>query len=245
MTPALQPGQSKRRNDTSTILLLSLLAILAWDASGWDVPLAQWMGSPEGFALKDSFWLSVVLHDWAKKASLALALAFVMGIVWPWGPLRSLIRAERIWLVLTMLACSVAISTIKQFSQTSCPWDLSLFGGAADYVSHWRWGVADGGAGRCFPAGHASAALAFLPLAWVMRARSPSPRAAAWVCAGILLAGLMLGLVQQWRGAHFMSHTLWTAWLCATISAVSWQCIGQRLRRQDPRQAPQLSASRH
>ena len=26
----------------------------------------------------------------------------------------------------------------------------------------------------------------------------------------------LLGLAQQMRGAHFMSHTLWTAWLCWT-----------------------------
>jgi len=24
----------------------------------------------------------------------------------------------------------------------------------------------------------------------------------------------VLGLAQQWRGAHYMSHTLWTAWVC-------------------------------
>ena len=29
-----------------------------------------------------------------------------------------------------------------------------------------------------------------------------------------LAAGLLLGLSQQWRGAHFMSHTLWTGWVC-------------------------------
>lgn len=212
------------------VMLLSLLAIVAWDASGLDLRVAQWMGSPDGFALKDNFWLSVVMHDWAKKACVAVALAFVLGIVWPWGPLRTLIRAERIWLVLTMLACTLTISTIKQFSQTSCPWDLSLFGGVAQYVSHWQWGLADGGPGRCFPAGHASSALAFLPLVWVMQARSHSPRATAWIGAGIVLAGVVLGLVQQWRGAHFMSHTLWTLWLCALVSALSWHCIGQRLR---------------
>lgn len=211
------------------LMLLGLVAIVAWDASGWDLRLAQTMGSPEGFALKGNFWLSVVLHDWAKKACVALALAFVLGIVWPWGPLRAMNRAERIWLVLTMLACSLTISGIKQFSQTSCPWDLSLFGGVAQYVSHWQWGLADGGSGRCFPAGHASSALAFLPLVWVMHARSQNPRSTAWVGASIVLAGLVLGLVQQWRGAHFMSHTLWTLWLCTLVSALSWHCIGQRL----------------
>jgi membrane-associated PAP2 superfamily phosphatase len=31
--------------------------------------------------------------------------------------------------------------------------------------------------------------------------------------------GLSLGIAQQLRGAHFMSHTLWTAWFCL---AVGW-----------------------
>jgi len=38
---------------------------------------------------------------------------------------------------------------------------------------------------------------------------------------GRLQAGFALGLAQQMRGAHFMSHTLWTAWLCW---AGSWLC---------------------
>jgi membrane-associated PAP2 superfamily phosphatase len=33
-----------------------------------------------------------------------------------------------------------------------------------------------------------------------------------------LAAGSVLGLSQQMRGAHFMSHTLWTAWLCWTLA---------------------------
>jgi membrane-associated PAP2 superfamily phosphatase len=36
-----------------------------------------------------------------------------------------------------------------------------------------------------------------------------------------VLAGLILGLSQQMRGAHFMSHTLWTAWLCWTVGWTS------------------------
>ncbi|MGO4610743.1 hypothetical protein AB4142_30890, partial [Variovorax sp. 2RAF20] len=44
--------------------------------------------------------------------------------------------------------------------------------------------------------------------------RRVSPRAAVlWLCAS-LAAGLALGLSQQLRGAHYMSHTLWTAWIC-------------------------------
>ena len=41
------------------------------------------------------------------------------------------------------------------------------------------------------------------------------PARAAWICfATALLAGITVGLAQQIRGAHYLSHTLWTAWLC-------------------------------
>jgi membrane-associated PAP2 superfamily phosphatase len=32
--------------------------------------------------------------------------------------------------------------------------------------------------------------------------------------------GGLLGISQQLRGAHFMSHTLWTAWICWTTAWV-------------------------
>ena len=35
----------------------------------------------------------------------------------------------------------------------------------------------------------------------------------AWLRAA-LATGLLFGLAQQLRGAHFMSHTLWSAWVC-------------------------------
>ena len=70
----------------------------------------------------------------------------------------------------------------------------------------------DGGSGRCFPAGHASAGFGFVA-GYFAFARDAPRVARAWLVAA-LLAGLIFGLAQQVRGAHFMSHTLWTAWLC-------------------------------
>ena len=33
------------------------------------------------------------------------------------------------------------------------------------------------------------------------------------------MAGLLFGGAQTLRGAHYPSHSLWTAWLCWTLSA--------------------------
>lgn len=222
------------------MLALCLLPLLAWEASGLDLALAHAMGgSASGFALRDNVWLSSVLHSGARQAGLALALALALGIAWPWGMLKGLTRADRVWLLLCVAACALMISLIKRHSASSCPWSLSPFGGAWPYVPHWRLGLTDGGPGNCFPAGHASTGFAFFPLVWLMQARHR--QGGRWLLAvlAVLAAGLGLGLVQQWRGAHFMSHTLWTGWCCAAFSLMGWQ-VYEALRQRRLRQSPAL-----
>jgi membrane-associated PAP2 superfamily phosphatase len=195
--------------------LVSLALLILWDASGLDMPLARAWGSAQGFALKDNWFISNVLHDGARRAAWLPTLWLVIGVWKPTGVLRRLSRSQRVqWAGTTLLALG-AISLFKHLSHSSCPWDLAQFGGDARWVSHWAFGVSDGGPGRCFPAGHASAGFAFVSGYFVLRQVSPA-QARAWL-VGALLVGLVLGAAQQLRGAHFMSHTLWTGWLCWTI----------------------------
>ncbi len=103
------------------------------------------------------------------------------------------------------------VSLLKTGSHSSCPWDMQEFGGIARNASHWAgWTHADGGGGHCFPAGYASSSFTGSYFAL----RHEWPRLALRRAALAGATGLVLGLAQPWRGAHFMSHTLWTAWLC-------------------------------
>ena len=202
-----------------------LLALVAWDASGYDMALARSFGGPHGFALADHWLLTEVLHHGGRLAAWALVMVLTLMVWWPVGWLRALHTRERVQLVLSALLSVLVISSLKGFSLTSCPWDLSDFGGAARHVSHWVWQT-DGGAGHCFPAGHASSGFAFVGGYFALR-RSSLARARWWLL-GSVAAGLGLGLAQQVRGAHFMSHTLWTGWLCWSIAwavdaAARWQ----------------------
>ena len=198
--------------------LISLACLLALDASGADLVLARWFGTPWGFPLREQWFLVDVVHQGARMASWAFALLLLVGIWWPAGLLRRLRRAQRIQLALTVIVSVAVVSLLKQASNTSCPWDLRAFGGVARYVSHWDWGVPDGGPGGCFPAGHASAAFACLGGYFVFRHQSP--RVARTWLAVVLVLGLALGIGQQMRGAHYMSHTLWTAWLCWMVALI-------------------------
>jgi len=196
--------------------LLALALLVLWDAGGLDLALARSSANASGFPLRDNWFLSNVMHEDARRAAWIPALWLMVGVFKPTGVLRRLSRSQRVqWLGTTLLALA-AISLLKHISHTSCPWDLSEFGGHADWVSHWASGVLDGGPGRCFPAGHASAAFAFVSGYFVLRRRFRA-QAWAWLTAALAL-GLLLGVAQQLRGAHFMSHTLWTGWICWTVA---------------------------
>jgi len=195
--------------------LLALALLLAWDASGLDLPLAYWFGTPAGFPLRDNWFLVKVVHAGGRDLSwLALALLLV-GIRWPLGPLRRLGLVQRVQLAASVVLGVGVVSILKNTSHSSCPWDLAAFGGVAHHVSHWAWGVYDGGPGRCFPGGHASAAFAWLGGYFVLR--PTAPRAARGWLAAVLALGLVFGWGQQMRGAHYLSHNLWTAWICWSI----------------------------
>jgi membrane-associated PAP2 superfamily phosphatase len=198
--------------------LLALAALMAWDATTGDLALARMAGSALGFPLRSNPFMVHVMHEGMRDLSWVLVISLFVAIRWPLGFLRRLSTGERAQLALTVLASVIAVSLLKHASHTSCPWDLQEFGGVARYVSHWSWGLDDGGPGGCFPAGHASAAFAYVGGYFVLR--RTVPRAAAIWLVVAMVAGLLLGVSQQLRGAHYMSHTFWTAWVCWTVGFV-------------------------
>ena len=195
------------------VSLGALVLLLLWDASGWDLALARLSGGATGFPLRDHWLATAVLHEGGKYAAWSAATLLCICAGLPVGPLRRLPFPRRLQLAASVLFATALVSLFKTSGATSCPWDLREFGGMARHVSHWTsWLAGDGGPGRCFPAGHASAGFAFAAGFFALRRDLPG-LARQWL-AGALIAGLVLGVAQQVRGAHFMSHTLWTAWIC-------------------------------
>ena len=182
---------------------------------GASTPLARLFGSAQGFAWRNQHTVVLLMHELPRYASGMLLALLVLGVFRPWGFLRRMVVAQRWQLVLSIAAGLLAVSALKRLSATSCPWSLAEFGGVAQYVSHWAWGMHDQGPGHCFPAGHASSAFAYVAGWFVLRRAAPGV-AGAWLATALLI-GTVLGVVQQVRGAHYMSHTLWTAWVCWAV----------------------------
>jgi len=210
-----------------SIALLLLVATLALDMSGLDRTSMHWIGTADGFALRHQWWLERVLHDAMRHVATGLYLALMLMVIWPLGPMRDLNRLERLSVVVGVTLGLLAVNWIKRNSLTSCPWELTDFGGMAQYVSHWNWVLRDGGPGHCFPGGHASAALAFLaiPLPW-LSANNPVARTfGKKLMLAVVVMGVLLGLVQTLRGAHYPSHTLWTAVVCWSVALLNHECF--------------------
>lgn len=218
-------------------LLIGWLGLLAftllWDFSGLDVTVMGLIGTSAGFPLQHQPVLEHWLHDRLRQAASA---ALVLAWLWALLPARfsAIPGAERRLAVLLATAGLIAVNLVKNQSSTSCPWDWRMFGGTVDVVSHWAWGLSDGGPGRCFPGGHASSGMTFMALAlpW-LTPRQPGLRTTAemqafqrrgwrWLLAA-LAVGLLCGVVQSLRGAHPPSHTLWTLLICGGVALAGWR----------------------
>ena len=232
--PFMRRGAASRRD--AGVTLVAFLLLMAWEVAGWDRAVAHWFGRASGFAMRDAWLASGLLHEGGRwLAGLALALFALASLrPAPAGPSR---RERLYWLGVTVAAL-LLVPAFKQLSHTSCPWDLAEFGGHAAYVPHWVFSMRDGGPGHCFPSGHAVAAFAFLSLYFLWRPHRPV--LARRLLGGVVALGLLFGWAQLARGAHFPSHTFWSAWLCWVLCVAAaavqarWRIGGGRLHSRSP-----------
>ncbi|WP_338339619.1 phosphatase PAP2 family protein [Xanthomonas euvesicatoria] len=201
-----------------------LLASALLMGAGGDQWIADALYRLEGghWLLKDHWFTSGVIHRVGKWLSTAAGVGVLVLAIVAWC--RPRLKVLR-W-PLTYLAASVALSTslvslLKSWTAMDCPWDLSRYGGTQAMIGLFesRHGIAASG---CFPAGHASAGYAWVALYFCALALRP-----AWRFAGLfigLAAGLIFGVAQQLRGAHFLSHDLWSLAVC-WVSALALYCV--------------------
>lgn len=110
-------------------------------------------------------------------------------------------------LVSSMLSI-ILIAFLKNHTTLPCPWDLQIFGGAQFGVSVFSLFSRDLPSGHCFPAGHSSGGYCFLSL-YLIHFRLFGERNFKKLSFGLIL-GVIFGMTQQMRGAHFLSHDLAT-----------------------------------
>lgn len=229
-TMDLDEPQAQRPAQTEFIALaLGLLLVLAWSASGLDLAVARQFGSAHGFDWRDAWLTRRLIHDGSTGVACAAMALLAGSLLFSVPLLRDVPRAWRWRWIATTLASILLVVALRQQSGVSCPWSLKEFGGVAAAWTSWTWlGGSDGGPGQCFPSAHAAIGFAFL-CGW-HALRPHAPRAATvWLIASLVF-GLALSATQVVRGAHFVSHCLWSAWLCWATAVVAFRVMPLRGR---------------
>jgi membrane-associated PAP2 superfamily phosphatase len=173
--------------------------IYAWEGHAW--------------SLRNAWLTDSVIHVLGRDLNAAAWIALLGLWLWTgWRTPGAPVRRPLAYLLLATLVSCLAVSWIKSWSNMDCPWDLVRYGGPREFVGLMDLRPLGMGRGRCFPAGHASAGYAWVALYFFFMAVAPRWR---WLglATGVGL-GLLFGISQQLRGAHFLSHDLYTAGIC-------------------------------
>lgn len=166
---------------------------------------------------REAWWSNALLHTGGKY----LVLVFWLMCFGCWG-LTFVVARWRAWrralgyVVLSVLLSTSTVTVLKKYTNMDCPWSLTQYGGDRPYLHLFEARSPELPAGRCFPAGHASGGYALLSLYFALLGFSRR-----WAGMGLAVGvgmGLAFGLGQQFRGAHFVSHDVWTAAICWFIS---------------------------
>lgn len=195
-------------------LILAGVSLYALQHSNLDLWLADKWYALEGhqWAWRKA-WISYdLIHHYGKQGIISIGVLVLVMIT-----LSNLQKGLRIWrmpmtyLLTTMVMVPSTIATLKKLNTAICPWDVSRYGGSLPYLHtlDYQFGLVK--AGQCFPSGHASGGFALLAIyfAGLMFFKRP-----AWLLLPGFLVGTVFALGQQSRGAHFLSHDIWTLSIC-------------------------------
>lgn len=194
----------------ATVLSFTWTDVTVARALFFDADQGQWIGAR-------NWWINVFLHTggrWAVRLLVLTSMCF-----WIAGRIDSsldVMRRPAAYFTVSVVLSVGIVGLLKTLTNVDCPWDLQVFGGQYPFVHLFADRPDALRQGHCFPAAHASSGYALMALYFVFGERSSS-----LAKFGLLLGavtGLVFGVAQQSRGAHFVSHDLWSAiitWLVA------------------------------
>lgn len=161
-------------------------------------------------------WLTEsVIHSGGRLLVGVMLLALFVALLSSFRfPVLRPYRASLGYLTVAIIISFIFVNGLKAVSGVPCPWDVINYGGKGKLL-HWFNGFS--GDHGCFPAGHASGGYVWVALYFFSVIHAIERRYHA-LAVGIGL-GLIFGVAQQVRGAHFLSHDIVTLAICWFTSA--------------------------
>ncbi len=215
------------------LLMMAMLAVallLTFEYSRLDLWLEGFFFDPAlgDFPLRRHWFFDQIMYHGLKQANYVLLMAAGgVGVLGLRGKLAWLPPRNALLAMAGTLLIPLTSAALKQLTYRHCPWDIVDFGGYAPYVGLLEHARRDIAQGMCFPAGHASGGLAWL--AWALALGASLRGVSRRILIFALTLGLAMGLARMAQGAHFLSHTLWSAWWAWALSLALARLTGARL----------------
>jgi membrane-associated PAP2 superfamily phosphatase len=197
-------------------VLPAVAILLVLETTTLDSTISGWFFDPVAgvFPLRYSHALEVVGHQWARKAVVGVGcFIFALWLLSCALPELKPHRRLLLFLSLAMAFAPLTVAVLKATSVRHCPWSLQEYGGIAAHLSLFASPPHGSPPGHCFPGGHASAGYCLLAFYFAGYALGNQRMAAAGLLGG-LTAGTAFGMARVAQGAHFLSHNLWSAFVC-------------------------------
>lgn len=140
---------------------------------------------------------------------LFVALSFLIRKLQPY-------RKGAGYLLLCILLGTGIVSLLKSTTHIYTPWDLVLFGGDKPYIRLFDAVPTGLPVGHAFPGGYSSGGFAFVCLSFLWSVYRPMYR--HFGLAFGLGLGALFAITQELRGAHFLSHDLFSHVICWYVS---------------------------
>jgi membrane-associated PAP2 superfamily phosphatase len=207
-------GAFWRRHAALPAALFLVVAGLA-AATGLDEAVARaWAFDPVGHRFIGSgpgeWWAKEIIHSGGGR--LIRIIGGLLIVAWL---LSYRVAALRHWrrplsfVVLSVALGAGLVGLLKEITNVDCPWSLQEFGGKLPYVHLLGDRLDTLPRAQCFPGGHSSSGFALFAIYFLMLGRSR--QLARWALGAAVLVGGVFAFGQEARGAHFLSHDLWSA----------------------------------
>lgn len=181
-----------------------------------------------------AFITEQLLHRYSRYLAILIYLGLLYKLATRFLAGHDPKGAYHLFILLLTIALSVIIvAVVKRFFEVDCPWDLVRYGGSKPYFSLFDYDSQYLPSSHCFPASHAGVGFSWLAIFFYYKvtAKPLSSKIRPFMVLGlVILVGVVFGVAQQFRGAHFISHDLASLIICL-ITAISVYSLAYRRKR--------------
>ena len=219
-----QNSESLTNNRTSytvgktEILLISacILLLIVVKSFNIDFVLADQIYQLTNWDLKYAFWTETIMHKGARYLVIVIFLFLIYSL---FEMYRNQADKQNIYdltvVLISVVLCVASIAILKQIFDADCPWDLLRYGGDKPFFSLFEYSETSLTSKHCFPASHAGIGYSGIVFFYYLKVNNHHLKKKA-LLFGVILGGVF-GVVQQLRGAHFISHDISSLLVCMII----------------------------